>query len=177
MADSVGSPRVWPSIITRCPGLASPTSSTPSSVRLVASLVVPIALVAVLTGWWWLYAVLAIDFVLRGACGPALSPLAQCASRWLRPLVPALAKPTAGAPKRFAAILGAVLTTGAFLLAMAGSMSGLGGTQTVVFALGSIMVVFPALEALAGVCVGCLFYNRLMRVGLVAPNACLDCLG
>ena len=147
------------------------------TVRLVASLVLLIALLALLTGRWWLYAVLASDFILRSAFGPSVSPLAQVALRWLRPWVTALPQPTPGAPKRFAAVIGAVLTTGAFVVGAAGAMTGSLAATTVVVALGTIMVVFPALEALAGVCVGCLFYNRLMRVGLVPPETCMECAG
>ncbi|MGV1008756.1 MAG: DUF4395 domain-containing protein [Dermatophilaceae bacterium] len=145
------------------------------TVRLVAALVLLIALLALLTGRWWLYAVLATDFVLRSAFGPSMSPLAQVATRWVRPHLDALPRRTAGAPKRFAATLGALLTTGAAMLGMAASASGSEGLRQAAFALGSIMVVFPALEALAGVCVGCVFYTHLMRVGLTRPEACLDC--
>jgi hypothetical protein len=147
------------------------------TVRLTASLVLLTALVALFSGRWWLYAVLAADFVLRSAFGPTMSPLAQVAMRWLRPLVDALPQRTAGAPKRFAATVGALLTTAAFVLSMVWSVSGSEGLRQVVFALGSIMVVFPALEALAGVCIGCVFYTHLMRVGLTRPEACLDCTG
>ena len=147
------------------------------TVRLVASLVLLIALLALLTGRWWLYAVLATDFILRSAFGPSVSPLGQVALRWLRPWVTALPQPTPGPPKRFAAVIGAVLTASAFVVGAAGAMTGSLAATTVVVALGTIMVVFPALEALAGVCVGCLFYTRLMRVGLVPPETCMECTG
>lgn len=154
------------------------------TLRLVAALVLVLSTAAFVTGRWWLYAVLAIDFALRSAFGPSASPLAQVALR-LRPPLGALPQPTAGAPKRFAATIGAVLTAAAFLLGAAGSIGGpaggsaggSAGATTVAFALGTIMVVFPALEALAGICAGCLFYSRLMRVGLVPPESCLDCTG
>lgn len=147
------------------------------TVRLVASLVLLIALLALLTGRWWLYAVLATDFILRSAFGPSVSPLGQVVLRWLRPWVTALPQPTAGPPKRFAAMIGAVLTASAVVVGAAGAMTGSLAATTVVVALGTIMVVFPALEALAGVCVGCLFYTRLMRVGLVPPETCMECTG
>ena len=146
------------------------------TVRLVATLVLVLATVALFTGRWWLYAVLAADFVLRAAFGPSMSPLAQVSLRWLRPRLPALPQLTAGAPKRFAAMVGAVLTASAFLMGVAASTGG-SAAVTVMFAIGTIMVVFPALEALAGFCMGCFFYSRLMRVGLAPPQGCLDCLG
>ncbi len=146
------------------------------SVRVVAALVLGIALVALVAGRWWLYAVLAADFMLRAAYGPSLSPLSQIAVRWLRPRFGALPRPTAGAPKRFAAMLAALLTAGAFLMGVVASMGGSPAATTVLFALGTIMIVFSALEAFAGFCAGCLFYSRLIRVGLVPPQPCLDCM-
>jgi hypothetical protein len=38
-----------------------------------------------------------------------------------------------------------------------------------------VMVVFPALESLLGLCVGCVLFGQLMRLGLVPEDVCLDC--
>jgi hypothetical protein len=38
-----------------------------------------------------------------------------------------------------------------------------------------VMVVFPALESLLGLCVGCVLFGPLMRLGLVPEDVCLDC--
>ena len=37
------------------------------------------------------------------------------------------------------------------------------------------MVVFPALEAVFGICVGCILFSGLMRVGLVPEDICVEC--
>ena len=37
------------------------------------------------------------------------------------------------------------------------------------------MVVFPALEAGLGLCVGCKVFALLMRLGFVPESVCLDC--
>jgi hypothetical protein len=37
------------------------------------------------------------------------------------------------------------------------------------------MVLFPALESLLGICVGCVLFSWLMRLGLVPEEVCLDC--
>jgi hypothetical protein len=37
------------------------------------------------------------------------------------------------------------------------------------------MVVFPALESLAGVCVGCIVFGWLMRLGVIPESVCLEC--
>jgi hypothetical protein len=86
----------------------------------------------------------------------------------VRPRVAAAPRYTAGPPKRFAASIGAVLTAVAAVLWLAGA-------TTPVVLIGVVMVVFPALEALAGICVGCLVFSGLMRVGLVPESVCVEC--
>ena len=41
--------------------------------------------------------------------------------------------------------------------------------------IGAIMVVFPALESLAGICVGCIVFGWLMRLGVIPESVCLEC--
>ena len=41
--------------------------------------------------------------------------------------------------------------------------------------LGVVMVVFPALEAVLGLCVGCRVFGLLMRLGVVPEEICLEC--
>jgi hypothetical protein len=138
------------------------------SVRLVAALVLAAGILALAAHQWWLYAVLAVDFVLRAGWGPSASPVARVVQRWVRPRVHLAPRPTAGPPKRFAAAVGAVLTAAATLLWLAGA-----GIPVVV--IGVAMVAFPALEALAGVCLGCTVFGWLMRAGLVPDSVCVDC--
>lgn len=148
--------------ISRFPSLVDDVA-----VRLVAGLVLVLGVLALTTGVWELYAVLAADFVLRAGWGPSASPLARVAQA-LRPRVPLPPRWTPGPPKRFAAAIGAVLTVAATVLAAVGA------TGPVV-AIGVVMVVFPALEAALGVCVGCLVFGWLMRAGLVPASVCLEC--
>ncbi|HMT33092.1 MAG: DUF4395 domain-containing protein [Actinomycetales bacterium] len=145
------------------------------TVRLVAGVVLVVGLVALLTGWWPLYAVLATDFVLRALFGPGRSPIAQFVLRMVRPRVNAAPRPTAGPPKRFAATIGAVMTVAATLLGGVAAATGSTAAATAVFAIGSIMVVFPALEAFAALCVGCVIFAQLIRLGIVPERICLEC--
>lgn len=137
------------------------------SVRLIAAVVLVLAVVALAAHQWWLYAVLAVDFVLRAGWGPSASPLARLVQQ-VRPRVPAAPRYTPGPPKRFAAAVGAAFTTAATVLWLA-------GTTVPVVVIGVVMVVFPALEALAGACVGCLVFGWLMRVGIVPESVCVEC--
>lgn len=139
------------------------------TVRLIASVVLVLAMAALALHQWWIYAVLAIDFILRTAFGPKASPVAVGVQRFVRPRVRALRRPTAGPPKRFAAGIGAVLTS------VAAALWVLGLADPVVLTIGFIMVIFPALEAIVGLCVGCTLFGVLMRLGLVPEEICLEC--
>jgi hypothetical protein len=139
------------------------------TVRLIASVVLVLAIAALALHQWWIYPVLALDFVLRTALGPAASPIARGVQRFVRPRVPAVRRPTAGPPKRFAAGIGAALTS------VAAVLWALGLADPVVVAIGFIMVVFPALEAIVGLCVGCKVFGVLMKVGVVPKEICLEC--
>lgn len=137
------------------------------SVRLIAGVVLALGVLALAAHQWWLYAVLAVDFVLRAGWGPSASPVARLVQR-VRPHVPAPPRYTAGPPKRFAAAIGGVLTVAATVLWLV-------GTSVPVVVIGVVMIVFPALEVLAGVCVGCLVFGWLMRVGLIPESVCVEC--
>lgn len=139
------------------------------SIRLVAAEVLVVAVLALITGQAWLYAVLAVDFGLRVAYGPRFSPLAHLTLRVIRPRLATAARDTAGPPKRFAAAIGLVLTTFAAV-----SYYAL-GWHTATWVIGVVMVVFPALEAGFGLCIGCRVFAGLMRLGLIPDDVCLDC--
>jgi hypothetical protein len=139
------------------------------TVRLIAAVVLVLAVAALGLHQWWIYAVLAIDFTLRTAFGPRTSPVALGVQRFVRPRVSALKRPTAGPPKRFAAGIGATLT------ALAAVLWALGVAGPVVVTIGVVMIVFPALEAGLGLCVGCKAFGVLMRLGIVPEEICLEC--
>ncbi|MEP7191561.1 MAG: DUF4395 domain-containing protein [Actinomycetota bacterium] len=139
------------------------------TVRLIAAVVLVLALVALDLQQWWIYAVLALDFTLRTVFGPKASPLALVVQRFIRPAVRARKRPTAGPPKRFAAGIGAVLTSVAAILWLADV------APMVVVVIGVVMVVFPALESIAGICVGCKIFGVLMKLGVVPKEICLEC--
>ena len=145
------------------------------TVRLIAAVVLVLSTAALATQQWWLLAVLATDFILRAALGPRFSPIARLVTSVLRQRVSAPAKPTAGVPKRFAASIGAVLTTVATVAWVLHLLTGSGAALAVVVALTVVMVVFPALESVLGICVGCIAFGWLMRLGAVPEEICLDC--
>jgi len=145
------------------------------TVRLIAAVVLVIGVIALATQQWWLYAVLAVDFSLRAALGPSVSPIARLVQRWIRPAVSAAKRPTAGPPKRFAATIGAVMTVAATVLWVVALVTGSSGATAGVVVIGAVMVLFPALESIFGICVGCILFSGLMRLGVIPEEVCLEC--
>ncbi|GAA4401441.1 DUF4395 domain-containing protein [Ornithinibacter aureus] len=135
--------------------------------RVVAGLVVLVAALALLTGWLWLSAVLAVGFALRVASGPRFDPFGLLATTVI---APRLGEPVMvpGPPKRFAQAIGLVLTLVAtgFLVA---------GLPAVTTALLAILLVFATLESALGFCAGCYAFGLLMRAGLVPEETCAAC--
>lgn len=135
--------------------------------RVVAFGVLLLAGLALVTGWLWLSAVLAVGFALRVAAGPRYSPLGRLASSVVAPRLGA-PKPVPGPPKRFAQTVGLVLTSVAagFLVA---------GAPVVTAALLVVLVVFAALESIVGFCAGCWVFAQLIRAGLIPDEICAAC--
>lgn len=146
------------------------------TVRLVAAVVLVVSLTALLSQQWWLYAVLAADFTLRAVAGPRRSPVARAVLAWLRPRVAVAPRSTAFAPKRFAAGIGAVMTSAAVVLSALGVDAGSLLAPTAVTFIAVLMVIFPALEAGLGFCVGCRLFAVLVRAGVVREDVCVDCV-
>lgn len=136
--------------------------------RVVAGVVLVLALVTVATGWYWLLAVMAYGFVARVLTGPTLSPLARLASRVIAPRL-GPPKNVSGPPKRFAQGIGALITTAAAIVALG---FGLHAAAEVLLGL---MIVAAGLESILGYCVGCKVFGLLMRTGIVPEEVCAEC--
>jgi uncharacterized protein DUF4395 len=147
--------------------LGFPAIVNEKAARVVAGLVVLVAAVALLTGWLWLTAVLAVGFALRVASGPRFDPFGRLATKVI---APRLGEPVLvpGPPKRFAQAVGLVLTLVAtgFLVA---------GLPAVTTALLAVLLVFATLESVFGFCAGCYAFGLLMRAGLVPEETCAAC--
>jgi len=139
------------------------------AVRLVAAVVLVVTVGALASKGWWLYLPLFLDFALRSAVGPQASPVAQAVNRWVRPRLSAGRRPVPGPPKRFAATTGAVISAAIIALWATGS------APLLLLVLAAAMVLFPALEAIFGICVGCRMFSGLMRLGIIPEEVCLEC--
>jgi Domain of unknown function (DUF4395) len=139
------------------------------SARLVAGGVVLMALVIVVARQPWLIAPLAFGFVARVSTGPTLSPLGQLVTRVITPRLAIAPRPVPGPPKRFAQGIGATLSIAAVVAHFGFGVTG-AATLLVV-----LILVAASLEAFAGICLGCLIFAQLMRVGLVPASVCESC--
>ncbi len=136
--------------------------------RTVATGVVLLCVVTIITRSPIPLVLLTYGFAARVATGPTLSPLGQLATRVIAPHLGA-ARPVPGPPKRFAQGIGLAFS----------------GTATLVwFAFGAHMVALvvvgflavPALvEAALGYCVGCRIFSGLMRLGVIPETICPEC--
>jgi hypothetical protein len=121
-----------------------------------------VSLVALLTGWWWLLALLALQLVLGLVFG----------RRWCLPCVFyfELVQPRIGEgpvedarPPRFANQVGAVFLSAATLAYLVGQPAA--GAV-----LGGIVAALALLAASTGLCVGCEAYKLLSRLRGVRPG-------
>jgi hypothetical protein len=137
---------------------------------MVAAMVVTISVAFVITGQWWLLAVLTYGFAARVATGPTLSPMGLLATRFLAPYSGLAPRLVPGPPKRFAQMIGLVF-----------SVTGL----TLYFAMGSavpakavltVLAAFAGLESFIGFCAGCFVFGYLMRWGLIPRSVCEECI-
>jgi hypothetical protein len=121
------------------------------------------AVLALLTGWWWLYGLLALQLVVGLVLG----------RRWCLPCVAyfELVQPRVGEgrvedarPPRFANKVGATVLGAAFVASLAGRT----GVGT---ALGALVAVLALLAATTGLCVGCELYKLGARLRGVRPGA------
>ena len=144
-----------------------PNPVNEKAARVVAGVVMVVALVILATSAYWLLVPLAYGFWARVLSGPTLSPLAQFATRVAAPRL-GPPKDVSGPPKRFAQGMGAVITTGAAILALAGA-------TTAADVLLVMLVAAAGLESILAFCLGCQIFALLMRAGLVPDDVCADC--
>jgi hypothetical protein len=135
---------------------------------LLLSVVTLVLSLTVDTRWLWLTAPLAYGFVARVLTGPTLSPLGQLATRVVAPRI-APARYVPGPPKRFAQGMGAALSLAALVLYAGFGLVGI--TQLLL----GLMVVAATLESVFAVCVGCLAFGWLQRLGVIPDDVCEAC--
>jgi hypothetical protein len=145
-----------------------PNPVNEKAARTVAGVVLVTVVVILVTGAYWLLVPLAYGFWARVLTGPTLSPLGWTAQNVIAPRL-GEKRPVPGPPKRFAQLMGAIMSTAALVLAL------VAGDHT---AADIVLILFlPAagLESIAGYCIGCRIFGGLMRVGIVPESVCAEC--
>lgn len=149
---------------------AFPNPVNETSARLVAAGVAVLAVLTVAFQQGWLLPVLAYGFTARVLTGPTLSPLGLLVTRVLTPRLPFAPRYAPGPAKRFAQAIGTVFTITATILWFGA------GEHDAALALVALIAVFASLEAAFGFCLGCRVFYLGMRLGLVPPSVCEDCM-
>jgi uncharacterized protein DUF4395 len=150
--------------------LSFPNPVNETSARIVAGAVAVLAVMAIAFQQGWLLPVLAYGFLARALTGPKLSPLGLVATRVITPRLHVIHRYSPGPAKRFAQTIGAVFTVTATLLWYPA------GQHIAALALVGVIAIFASLESAFGFCVGCRAFYLGMRVGLVPPHVCEDCM-
>ena len=137
--------------------------------RIVALGVVIMSVSTLAFDQHWLLFVIAYGFVARVLAGPKLSPLGRLATQVVVPLLDRPPKPVPGPPKRFAQSMGAVFSLTALVLHFGFGQT---GASNVVLAL---LLVSASLEAFLAICLGCIVFGLLMRMGVIPREVCESC--
>ena len=145
-----------------------PNPVNEKAARTVAGVVLVAVLVILATGWYWLLVPLAYGFWARVLTGPTLSPLGWTAQNVIAPRLGERV-PVPGPPKRFAQLMGAVMSTAALILGL------VAGDHTAADIVLVLFVPAAGLESIAGYCVGCRAFCLLMRAGIIPDSVCAEC--
>ena len=137
--------------------------------RLVALGVVVLASATILLDAPLLLVPLTYGFVARVAAGPRFSPLALLVTKVVVPRLPLAERPTPGPPKRFAQGMGVAFSTTAGILVLTGA-------TTAAYVVLGMLIAAAALEAFAGLCLGCRIFALLMRAGVIPEAVCERCV-
>lgn len=145
-----------------------PNPVNETSARIVAGGAVFMGIAFVLSGNGWVLLPLTYGFIARVLAGPKLSPLGGLATQVLTPRLSIEHRFVPGPPKRFAQGVGAAFTITASVLFVLGAT---GAAQIVI----ALLVVAAFLESAFAVCLGCIGFGLLMKIGVIPEAVCEEC--
>ena len=148
--------------------LSFPNPVNETSARIVAGGAVIMGTAYAVTGNGWILVALTYGFVVRLLAGPTFSPLGRIATQLITPRLSIQHRLVPGPPKRFAQGVGAAFSITASVLYIAGAY---GASQTVIAAL----VVAAFLESAFAICLGCIAFGYLMKLGVIPQAVCEEC--
>lgn len=121
-----------------------------------------------ITGEAWILIPLTYGFLARVATGPALSPLGLLATKVITPRINVQHRLVAGPPKRFAQFIGLLFSSTASVL----WLLDLGTAARIV---ASLLAGAAFLESAFAVCLGCIMFGWLIRLGVIPERVCEQC--
>ena len=121
-----------------------------------------------LSGAAWMLIPLVYGFLARVTTGPAFSPLAALATRVITPRINTEHRLVAGPPKRFAQFVGLIFSGTAAVLWLLDFDA---ASRLVAAAL----VAAALLESAFAICLGCIMFGWLMKLGVVPQDVCEEC--
>jgi hypothetical protein len=139
-----------------------------TSARLVAAGVVVMGAAYAVSGAAWLLVPLVYGFLARVTTGPTFSPLALLATKVLTSRIKTEHRMVAGPPKRFAQLVGLMFSSTAAVL----WLFDFGAASRIVAA---ALVAAALLESVFAVCLGCIMFGWLMRLGVIPQRVCEEC--
>jgi len=139
-----------------------------TSARLVAAGVVVMGTAYAVSGAAWVLIPLIYGFFARVTTGPAFSPLAQLATKVMTPRIATQHRMVAGPPKRFAQFVGLLFSATAGVLWLLDF-----GTASRIVA--GALVAAALLESVFAVCLGCIMFGWLMKLGVIPQRVCEEC--
>lgn len=145
-----------------------PNPVNETSARIVAGGAVMMGIAFVLSGNGWVLLPLTYGFIARVLTGPKLSPLGRLATQVLTPRLSFEHRFVPGPPKRFAQGVGVAFTITASVLFVLGAT---GAAQVVI----ALLVVAAFLESAFAICLGCIGFGLLMKIGVIPEAVCEEC--
>lgn len=139
-----------------------------TSARIVAAGVVLMGVAYALSGAAWILIPLVYGFLARVTTGPAFSPLALISTRVVTPRINAEHRMVAGPPKRFAQFVGLVFSGTAGVLSLF-------DFDTASRIVAAALVAAALLESAFAVCLGCIMFGWLMKLGVIPQHVCEEC--
>jgi uncharacterized protein DUF4395 len=131
--------------------------------RFLQATVGTLSVTALLTGWWWLFGLLALQLVAGLTLGRRWCLPCVAYFRFVQPRIGEGAVEDAR-PPRFANMVGATVLTAA-------TAAFLTGLDTVGTVLGVLVATLALLAATTGLCVGCELYKLAARLRGIRPGA------
>jgi hypothetical protein len=139
-----------------------------TSARIVAAGVVLMGAAYALSGAAWILIPLVYGFLARVTTGPAFSPLALLSTKVLTPRINTEHRMVAGPPKRFAQFVGLIFSGTAAVLWLL-------NLDTASRIVAAALVAAALLESAFAVCLGCIMFGWLMKLGVIPQHVCEEC--